>query len=301
MNINNEFDYIIIGGGTAGCVLAGRLTENPNTTVCMLEAGGSDNNAFIQAPVGIAAILPTKLKNWAFETIPQAGLNGRKGYQPRGKALGGSSSINAMLYVRGNRWDYDNWAALGNDGWSYDDVLPYFKKSEGNEVFDNEYHNTQGPLGVSNPSDASDLNGKFIASCVQHGIKENPDYNGAEQDGAFIYQRTIKNGERCSAAKAFLTPNLDRKNLTVITKALTEKILFDGKTAVGVRYKKDNVSIDLRCKNEVLVCGGAFGSPQVLMLSGVGDSEHLKEKNIELVHELKGVGQNLQDLSLIHI
>lgn len=295
MNNNTQYDYIIVGGGTAGCVLAARLTENPNTTVCMLEAGGSDNSVFVQAPVGIAAILPTKIKNWAFETIPQKGLNGRKGYQPRGKALGGSSSINAMLYVRGNKWDYDNWAAMGNEGWSYDEVLPYFKKSEGNEFFDNAFHNTQGPLGVSNPTDASDINEKFIAACAAHGIQENPDYNGAEQDGAFIFQCTVKNGERCSAAKAFLTQNLSRKNLTVITHALTEKVLFEGKKAVGVRYQHNNQSIDIACNKEVLVCGGAFASPQILMLSGVGEATHLKEKNIELVHELKGVGQNLQD------
>ena len=290
-----KFDYIIVGAGSAGCVLAARLSEDENNSVCLLEAGGPDKSIFIKAPIGLAAMLPTKLYNWAFKTIPQNGLNGRKGYQPRGKTLGGSSSTNAMLYVRGNKWDYDNWAALGNDGWSYKDILPYFKKSEGNEAFKDEYHNERGPLGVSNATAASDLNQMFIDSCVQQGIKYTNDCNGAEQAGAFYYQRTIKNGERCSAAKAYLTPNTKRKNLTIITHALTEKVLFEGKKAVGVRYKKNNNSIDITCNKEVILSSGAFGSPQILMLSGVGSSEHLTDKAITPVHDLPGVGQNLQD------
>jgi choline dehydrogenase len=291
----NTFDYIIVGAGSAGCALAARLSENPNVSVCLLEAGGPDKSVFIHAPVGVAAMLPTKINNWAFETIPQPGLNGRKGYQPRGKTLGGSSSTNAMLYVRGNQWDYDNWAALGNEGWAYKDILPYFKKSEGNEEFHDSYHGSNGPLGVSNATDASNLNDMFINSCQQHGIKYNPDYNGADQNGAFMYQRTIKNGERCSAAKAFLTPNMNRDNLTVITHALTEKILLEGKKAIGVRYQKNSMTIDINCNEEVILSSGAFGSPQILMLSGIGASKHLNEKDITCVHDLPGVGQNLQD------
>jgi choline dehydrogenase len=294
-SLQTEFDYIIVGAGSAGCVLADRLSEDPDISVCLLEAGGPDSSIFIHAPIGLAAMLPTKLNNWAFKTIPQPGLNGRKGYQPRGKTLGGSSSTNAMLYVRGNKWDYDNWASLGNDGWSYKDILPYFKKSEGNEEFNDEYHNNSGPLGVSRASDASNLNQMFIDSCVQQGLKHTSDCNGATQEGAFLYQRTIKNGERCSAAKAYLTPNIARKNLTVITHALTEKVLFEGKKAVGVRYKKNNKSIDITCAKEVILSSGAFGSPQILMLSGVGASEHLTEKGITAIHDLPGVGQNLQD------
>jgi len=291
----NIFDYIIVGAGSAGCALAARLSENPNISVCLLEAGGPDKSLFIHAPVGVAAMLPTKLNNWAFETIPQQGLNGRKGYQPRGKTLGGSSSTNAMLYVRGNQWDYDNWAALGNEGWAYKDILPYFKKSEGNEVFQDGYHGTNGPLGVSNASHASPLNEMFINSCQQQGINYNPDYNGEDQSGAFMYQRTVKNGERCSAAKAFITPNMGRDNLTVITHALTEKVLLEGKKAVGVRYQKNNAVIDISCNEEVILSSGAFGSPQILMLSGIGASKHLNEKGITCVHDLPGVGQNLQD------
>ena len=289
------FDYIIVGAGSAGCVLASRLSENPNISVCLLEAGGPDKSVFIHAPAGVAAMLPTKINNWAFETMPQKGLNGRKGYQPRGKTLGGSSSTNAMLYVRGNQWDYDNWAALGNEGWSYKDVLPYFKKSEGNEYYQDEFHGQDGPLGVSNLSVASSTNEMFITSCEQHGIPQNVDYNGADQTGCFMYQRTVKNGERCSSAKAFLTPHLGRPNLTVITHALTEKVLFKENKAIGVRYKKDKESVDLYCNKEVVLSSGAFGSPQILMLSGVGPSKHLDEKGIACIHDLPGVGQNLQD------
>jgi choline dehydrogenase len=289
------FDYIIVGAGSAGCVLASRLSENPDISVCLLEAGGPDKSVLIHAPAGVAAMLPTKINNWAFETIPQKGLNGRKGYQPRGKTLGGSSSTNAMLYVRGNKWDYDNWADLGNKGWSYDEVLPYFIKSEGNEIYNDEFHGQSGELGVSNPSSASSTNQMFLTSCEQQGIPKIDDYNGDNQEGSFLYQRTVKNGERCSSAKAFLTPNLDRENLTVITHALTEKVLFEGKKAIGVRYKKDNTSVDIHCNKEVILSSGAFGSPQILMLSGVGPSDHLAEKNVPLVHDLPGVGQNLQD------
>ena len=291
----SSYDYIIVGAGSAGCALAARLSENPNISVCLLEAGGPDTSTFIHAPVGVAAMLPTKINNWAFETTPQPELNGRKGYQPRGKTLGGSSSTNAMLYVRGNAWDYDNWAALGNEGWAYKDVLPYFKKSEGNEAFLDDYHGTEGPLGVSNATHGSNLNEMFINSCQQHGIEPNPDYNGEDQNGAFMYQRTIKNGERCSAAKAFLTPNMHRANLTIITHALTEKVLFDGKKAMGVRYKKDNVPIIVHCHKEVILSSGAFGSPHIMMLSGIGNSKHLGDKGIECLHDLPGVGQNLQD------
>jgi len=290
-----SFDYIIIGAGSAGCVLASRLSEDPDVSVCLLEAGGPDTNVLIHAPVGVAAMMPTKINNWAFETIPQEGLNGRKGYQPRGKTLGGSSSTNAMLYVRGNKWDYDNWAALGNKGWSYDEVLPYFKKSEGNEIFTDEFHGNDGPLTISNATDASDINSMFLESCEQNGLKTIEDYNGAEQEGSFMYQRTVRDGERCSAAKAFLTPIMDRPNLTVITHALTEKVLFEDKKVTAVCYKKDGQSVDINCNKEVIVSSGAFGSPQVLMLSGVGPAEHLAEKGIEVVHDLPGVGQNLQD------
>ncbi len=294
MNLK-AFDYIIIGAGSSGCVLASRLTENPNISVCLLEAGGPDKSVFIHAPVGVAVMLATKLNNWAFDTVPQKGLNGRIGYQPRGKTLGGSSSTNAMLYVRGNKWDYDHWQELGNKGWAYDDVLPLFKKSEHNEDIKDEYHGQSGPLNVNNPTDATVLNQTFLDSCEQYGIARTSDYNGTKQEGCFLYQRTVKDGERCSVAKAFITPHLDRPNLTVITHAVTEKIIFENKKAVSVKYQKEGQTHEITCNKEVLLSSGAFGSPQVLMLSGIGEKQQLKEHGIELVHDLPGVGENLQD------
>ncbi|MDX1804587.1 MAG: GMC family oxidoreductase N-terminal domain-containing protein [Alcanivorax sp.] len=289
------FDYIVVGAGSAGCVLAARLSENPAVSVCLLEAGGPDKSVFIHAPAGVVAMAPTRLNNWAFKTVPQAGLNGREGYQPRGKTLGGSSSINAMVYVRGHRWDYDHWASLGNDGWDYNTVLPYFIRSEDNDTYHDGYHGQGGPLAATLPTDASDTNALFLNSCADNGIPIIEDYNGAEQLGAFMYQRTIRNGERCSAAKAFLTPNLDRPNLTVITGALSEKVLLEDKRATGVQIRQKQGRTTLRARREVILSGGAFGSPQLLMLSGIGPAAHLAEHDIALQHDLPGVGQNLQD------
>ena len=264
-----EFDYVIVGAGSAGCVLAARLTEGPNT-VCLIEAGGPDSSVLIHAPAGVVAMVPTRINNYAYETVPQQGLNGRKGYQPRGKTLGGSSSINAMLYVRGNKWDYDQWCSLGNPGWAYADVLPLFKRAENNEQIVNEYHGQGGPLNVTYPRYQSDVSERFLSAAAMNGLNLNPDYNGSEQEGAFIYQATHKNGERCSAAKAYLTPNLSRRNLTVLTRAVTARVLFDGRRATGVAYYQGGELKQVRARREVILSSGAFGSPQLLMLSGVG-------------------------------
>ena len=293
--MNTSFDYVIVGGGSAGCVLASRLSEDPKVSVCLLEVGGPDKSLLIHMPAGVVAMVPTKINNWAFETVPQAGLNGRRGYQPRGKTLGGSSSINAMLYVRGHRRDYDHWARLGNPGWSYDEVLPYFRKAEHNETWRNEFHGQGGPLNVAELRSPSSLNQRFLQAAQNQGLPLNADYNGAEQFGAFMYQVTHKNGERCSAAKGYLTPHLSRPNLKVMTQVLTEKVLLEQGRAIGVKARVDGTVQEIRARREVILSAGAFGSPQLLQLSGIGPGAWLQQHGIATQVDLPGVGENLQD------
>ncbi|MEY4883034.1 MAG: hypothetical protein RIS34_888 [Pseudomonadota bacterium] len=289
------FDYIIIGGGSAGCVLAARLSEDPAIHVALLEAGGADSNVLIHCPAGLALMALTGQANWQFETTAQPGLNGRQGYQPRGKVLGGSSSINAMIYTRGHSADYDGWAAQGNAGWAYDDVLPYFKRAEHNERGADGFHATGGPLNVRDLTSPNRFGPVFVKAAVQAGYSANPDFNGADQEGVGLYQVTHRQGERFSAAKAYLTPNLSRPNLHLITGAHTTRILFEQKRAVGVEYQHGGQVKQLRASREVLLCAGALQSPQILMLSGVGAHVDLLANGIATVHHLPGVGQNLHD------
>jgi len=289
-------DYLIVGGGSAGCVLAARLSEDPTVRVALLEAGGRDTSVLIHCPAGLALLAKNGQANWAFQTEPQRGLNGRRGYQPRGKVLGGSSSVNAMIYIRGDRSDYDHWAAAGNPGWGWDDVLPYFKRAEHNERGTDAFHATGGPLNVMDLRSPNRFGPVFVEAGKQAGLPENRDFNGATQEGVGMYQVTHKNGERFSAAKAYLTPHLSRRNLQVITGAHATRVLMEGKRAVGVEYRSDDGELKhLHAGREVILSGGALLSPQLLMLSGIGPAAQLQALGIPMVHDLPGVGENLHD------
>ncbi len=289
------YDYIIIGGGSAGCVLAARLSEDPGVQVALLEAGPRDDSVLIHCPAGLALLAKSGQANWGLHTVPQAGLNGRRGYQPRGKVLGGSSSVNAMIYTRGHPRDYDDWAAQGNPGWAWSDVLPFFKRAEHNERGADAFHGSGGPLNVMDLRCPNRHSPDFVQAGVQAGFAHNPDFNGAGQEGVGLYQVTHKNGERYSAAKAYLTPNRARANLHVLTGAHATRILLEGQRAVGVEFVQDGQQRELRAKREVLLSAGALLSPQLLMLSGIGAAEQLRAHGITPLHELPGVGRHLQD------
>ena len=290
----DAYDYVIVGAGSAGCVLANRLTEDAATTVLLLEAGGPDTRAEIHIPAAFSKLFKTD-HDWNYTTAPQEHMGGRELYWPRGKTLGGSSSINAMIYIRGHRSDFDEWAALGCDGWGYADVLPYFRRSEDNSRGASAYHGAGGPLRVERPRDAAPVMRAFVEAAAQAGYPETDDFNGPEQEGAGFYDLTQKRGRRHSAATAFLRPALKRPNLTVWTYAHARRVVFGNGRATGVEMTRDGETVIASARREVLLCGGAVNSPQLLMLSGVGPAGHLRETGVETVADRPEVGQNLQD------
>lgn len=288
------YDYIIVGAGSAGCVLANRLSANPHYKVLLIEAGGRPN-MLVNIP-GAYTMLHRSKVDWAFYTEPQEEVLDRKIFIPRGKVLGGSSSTNAMAYVRGNKEDYNEWNTLGNKGWSYEDVLPYFLKSEDHASRNDLYHRQGGELHVSLADKPSDLARVFIKACEENGIPETKDYNGENQLGSSLVEFTIKNGKRQSTAKAFLTPILKRENLTVLTKTILKKIVIKNNKAVGVEiWTGTNSTQIIDCNKEVILSAGAIQSPQLLMVSGIGEAAYLTDKKITAIHHLPGVGENLQD------
>jgi choline dehydrogenase len=290
-----EADFVVIGAGSAGCVMAARLSEDPRTKVVLLEAGGADTNPWIHIPLGFGKNFANAAVNWCYETEADASIGGRKIFWPRGKVLGGSSSINGMVYIRGQKEDFNHWRQLGNTGWSFDDCLPYFKRAEHQTRGRDDYHGTEGPLCVSEVARDNPICEAFINSAVDCGVSRNDDFNGAVQDGVGYHQTTTRNGRRCSTSVGYLRPAMKRPNLQVVTNALSERILFDGMRATGVEFRRNGVATTVRAAREVILCGGAINSPQLLMLSGVGPGEHLAGLGIPVVHHLAGVGQSLQD------
>ena len=291
-----EYDYVIVGAGSAGCVLANRLSENGRFRVLVIEAGGSDRRFWIQTPIGYGKTFFDPAVNWKYLTEPEPGINGRRSYWPRGKVVGGSSSINAMVYIRGQAQDYEDWKALGNPGWGWQDVLPYFRKSETFERGGNEYRGDSGPLYVSDPSaQYHPLCKTFFDAAEQLGFSFNPDFNGAEQEGVGYYQITARGGRRMSAARAYLHPALRRNNCDLIRRAHVARVLFEGNRARGVEFIENSQRREVRARREVVLSAGAINSPQILQLSGIGDPELLKTFGIDTRAALPGVGRNLQD------
>ncbi len=293
--VSDSFDYVIVGAGSAGSVLANRLTECGKYSVLLLEAGPRDRNLWIHVPIGYSKLFNNPKLNWLYETEPEPELNGRRVVQPRGKVLGGSSSINGLVYIRGQQEDFDHWRQLGNSGWAFADVLPYFKRAEDQERGENEWHGTGGPIAASNARDTHPLVEAFIEAGESVGVPRSHDFNGETQEGAGYIQTTMRRGWRCSTAVGYLKPARGRPNLRIETEALATRILFEGKRAVGVAYRQKGAAHEARAAREVLLCGGAINSPQLLELSGIGAGRRLADLGIPVIHDSPQVGENLQD------
>jgi len=290
-----DADFVVVGAGSAGCVMAARLSEDPATRVVLLEAGGHDRHLWIHVPLGYGKTITDPRVNWCYETEPEPNVNDRRVFWPRGKVLGGSSSINGLIYIRGQKQDFDQWRQLGNTGWSFDDVLPYFRRAEDQTRGANELHGAGGPLCVSDVPDDDPISKAFIKSAIDLGFPRNDDFNGHTQEGAGYYQLTTRNGRRCSTAVGYLRPAMKRPNLRVITNALSERITLQGRRATGVTFRQGGRLHTVRAAREVILCGGAINSPQLLLLSGIGPQQHLTDLGIAVAHHLPGVGQSMQD------
>lgn len=289
------FDYVIVGAGSAGCVLANRLSADPAVRVALLEAGGRDRNPWLHIPAGYFRTMFNPNLTWQFGAGPEPYLDGRIVPWPRGRVLGGTSAVNGLLYVRGQAQDFDMWRQLGNAGWSYQDVLPYFKRAEDQERGEDEYHGAGGPLGVSDVRMKNPLCEAYIAACVAAGIPRTTDFNGANQEGVGYYQLTTRNGRRCSTAVGYLNPVRSRSNLAIITNAEVKRVELEGRRATGVVYRRDGQTRTVKATREVLLAAGAIGSPQLLQVSGIGPGAVLQKAGVGVLHELPGVGENLQD------
>lgn len=293
--VKDCYSYIVVGSGASGAVVANRLSANPGNRVLLLEAGGKDWNPLLHVPVGFTQLLRSTDVNWGFSTVPQREMNNREIWYPQGRTLGGSTSINAMIYTRGHRLDYDHWKELGNEGWGYEDVLPYFRKSENNERFSDRYHGSGGDLNVTGQVQANPLSKAFVRACQELGLPFNADVNGADQDGVTFYDVTQRNARRESASTAFLRPVRGRPNLVIVPRATATKVLVEGGRAVGVKFLHRKISRTTYVDGEVVLSAGAINSPKLLLHSGIGPADELRDLNIPVVHHLPGVGKNLQD------